>query len=419
MNLCGLEISSSSLNKTIQSLTRITCINISHCRGCSDSVLENLAKNCPNLKDLSLEWCSQITDHGIDALLKPADSSVEPLKIAYLNVSSTSVTTKSLWMLLNSLPLLLSLSFARIRGSGKSVADRTMFMKVKIGQLPLQYLDMSGTCTGFNQLKLVLESCPNLIELKLTIPFYTNVHTETFSESLKNLSQLKLLHISIDYIPNSGPRPQPFPFERIESFLQHIGHQLETLTLAGPMELRLLLVCLHCKSLKQLVLYECELVQPFLPSLETSPKENCKANTGCNISMFSDFCSLQYIHLERVQFKDISLHQKQEILYQLLTSHPNLLQLFLKSVPIEEKFLIRILQSSSGTQLEKLVLSCYDNITAKTIHVIEETCPILKRLELLHCWDITWYDIWQMNELFKRNGRRLEVVDLHPNFTCN
>ena len=410
LNLRGLEVSSSCLNKIIQNLTCLTVVNLSHCPGCSDSALENLAKHCPNLKDLNFEWCSQITDHGIEALLRPADVSVAPLKIVYLNVSSTSVTTKSFWMLLNSLPLLNSFSFARIRDTGKSIADRTMFMKVKIGQLQLQHLDVLGTLTGFNQLKLVLESCPNLIELKLTIPSYKNDHAETFSESLKNLSKLRSLHISIDYIPNFEPRPQPFPFERIGSFLQTIGHQLESLNLAGPMEIKLLVVCLYCSSLKQLVLYDCQLVKPFLPSLETPPKEHCKADIGCNIAMFSDFCPLQYIHLEKVEFKDISLHQKQELLYHLLAFLPNLLQLCLKRVPIEEKCLIDILQTSSGAHLEKLMLSCYDNITADTIRAIEESCPHLKRLELFHCWCITLSDIWQINDRLKRNGRKLEVV---------
>ena len=406
MNICGLEVSATCLNQVIQNLTCLSCINLSHCDGCSDSVLENIAKNCLNLSDLNIEGCSQITDNGIEALLSATDNSVQPLKIAYLNVSSTSVTTESLWILLNRLPFLLSLSFARI----KENASHTIFMRDKSDLLQLQHLDMLGTVIGFMQLKLLVESCPNLIKLKLTIPSFTNSHDEIFSESLKHLSKLKLFQLHTENIPEFEPAPHPFKIT--ESLLNQLGGQLESIDLTGEIEVKVSDIRLHCNSLKQLVLSSCQLVQPFITSITMLPRENCEANTACNIAMFSDFSSLplEYIHLEKIEFQNILPHQMQELLYLLLASHPNLRQLSLKSVPIEQGSLMKILCSSSGAQLEKLVLSCYDNITGKTIGMIEESCPNLQHLELWHCWVITWSDIWQSNSRLKRNGRKLEVV---------
>ena len=391
----------------IQNLTSLSCINLSYCDGCSDSVLEGIAKNCPNLSDLNVEGCSQITDDGIEALLSATDSSVKPLKIAYLNVSSTSVTTASLWVLLNKLPLLLSLSFARIKGITKSPVNHIMF---KRAVFPLQHLDMLDTVIEFIQLKELVESCPNFIKLILTIPSFANSHAEIFSESLKHLSKLKSLQLHTESIPEFEPVPHQLKIT--ESLLNHIGSQLESIDITGGIAVNLSDLHHHCNSLKHLGLFSCQLVQPFIPSLETVPKKDHEAQTASNIAMFSNFCSspLEYIHLEKVKFNGIPLNQKQELLYLLLASHPNLLQLSLKSVPIEQGFLIKILHSSSGTQLEKLVLSCYDNITAKTIRMIEESCPNLQHLELWHCWVITWSDIWQSNDRFKRNGRKLEVV---------
>ena len=410
LNLRGLEVSTSCLNQIIQNFTFLTSINLSHCRECSDSVLENLAKHCPNVTDLNVEGCDQITDNGMEALVRAAVGSIRPLKIAFFNVSSTSITTQSLWMLLNGLPMLQSLSLASLKGTERSVTGHIMFRNVNIFQLQLQHLDISNTAITFNQLKLVLEGCPNLIDLKLTLPSCENGFTpdklETFSEILKTLSKLK----SLDIIMSDESRFQPLPFKSFGSFLQQNGHQLESLKLFGAMELSLHVVCFYCSSLKQLVLCDCELVQPFLPSLETSPKRHRKANTGCNISMLSDFCSLECINLKKVKFQDISLHEKQELLYQLLAFLSNLVHLSLERVPIEENVLTAILQTSSGVHLKKLVLSCYDNITVKTIHAIKDICLNLKRLELFHCWDITWYDIWKINDCLKQNGRKLEVV---------
>ena len=409
LNLRGLRVSSNCLNQIIQNFTILTILNLSHCHGCSDSVLENIAKHCPNIKNLNVEGCSQITDRGIEGLVLAADvSSRQALNITSINASSTSATRKSLWTLLDSLPLLLSLSFARIKTTArKCVSDDTLLMNINIVQLQLQCLDISDTSVEFDQLKLVLDSCPRLIELKLTIPSCENGYADsfkTFCESLKNLSKLKSLGISI----LDEPRPQPFVFEWFGSFLQENGHQLESLELNGPVELSLHIVCLYCCSLKQLVLCDCQLVQPFLPSLE---KQHCKTNTGCDFSTFSDFCSLEYIDLDKVQFKEISLHEKQELLYRLLAFLPCLRRLSLKSVPIEESVLIRILHTPSGVDLQKLVLSCYDNITVKTIHAITDICPNLNTLELFHCWVITWYDVWKTNDSLKQIGRKLEVVD--------
>ena len=410
LNLRGLQVSTSCLNQIIQNFTFLTIINVSNCRECSNCVLENLAKHCPHVKDLNVEGCDQITDYGMEVLVRAAVSSKQPLKIAYFNVSSTSITTNSLWMLLNGLPLLLSLSFSSLKRTERSITDHSMFRNENIVQLQLQHLDISNTAIAFNQLKLVLEGCPNLVELKLTLPSCENGFTphnfETFSESLKNLSKLKSLDISM----SDESRSQPLSFESFGSFLQQNGHQLESLKLFGAMELSLHVVCFYCSSLKQLVLCDCQLVQPFLPSLETSPEKHRKANTGCNISMLSDFCSLKYINLKKVEFKDVSLRKKQELLYQLLAFLPNLVHVSLKRVPVEENVLIAILQTSSGVHLKKLVLSCYDNITIKTIHAIKDICLNLKRLELFHCWDITWYEIWKINDCLKQNGRKLEVV---------
>lgn len=377
-------------------------------------MLEKLAKNCPNLRELNLESCGKITDSGIEAVLKD-DGSAAPLKIAYLNLSSTSVSTKSLWICLNRLPSLLSFWFAKT----KNIVDESepcyaLFMQDQACPFQLRYLDMSDTLVFNSHLRLVLQRCPELTELKLTTALCLKGDPESFSQSLMHLSRLKALQINgrISH-PYFERRQQAFKFERLQPFLQQNGHLMESLNLTNVTGIRLLVLCLYCKSLKRLILSNCELVRPFLPSWKISRNEvrNGKPYTECDAVNLSEFCQLQYIHLEKVEFKDISLRLKQDLLCHLLASHANLVQLSLKSVPIEERCLLRILQSSSGAQLEKLALSCYDNITVKTIRMIEESCPNLKRVELFHCWIITWYDVWQINDRLKRNGRKLEVVE--------
>lgn len=377
---------------------------MSECRGCTDAVLQNIARYCSNLKELNLESCRGITDNGIAALLKPHDNSEQAMvatRLAYLNVSSTLVTMKSLVALLNGLPMLLSLSFSGLRAN-----PCTKFTKLNSDQLRLQYLDLLGTFSRFSTLKEVMKSCPDLIELKLSIPANAYENTHELFAGLRKCSKLKSITVNVVYFPKSElPRQR---FELGKSFFGHIGRQLESLNLAGAMNLCLVALCHHCNALKQLVLQDCHLIQPFLPNMKILPKE---PNSLCNISTLSVFCSaLQAINLEQVQFNGISLSQKQELLDHLLTSHPNLHELSLKSVPIEEDILMKILLSSSGSKLRKLVLSCYDNITSKTVVWIEENCLRLEYLELLHSWVMTWSDICQINNRARRNGRNLRVV---------
>lgn len=377
-------------------------------------MVENLAKNCPNLRELDLESCDKITDSGIEAVLKD-DGSAALLKITYLNLSSTSVSTKSLWICLNRLPSLVSLSLAKIKNiAEESEPCYTLFIQDKTGPFQLRYLDISDTLVFNSHLRLVLQRCPELVELKVSMALYTKGDPESFSQSLMHLLRLKALQIN-GTLPHTyfEHRQQAFTFERLEPFLKQNGLQMESLNLTNVTGISLLILCLYCKSLKRLVLSNCELVRPFFPSWKISRNEvrNGKSYTECDAVNLSEFCQLQYIQLEKVEFKDTSLRLKQDLLYQLLASHASLLQLSLKNVPIEERFLLRILQSSSGAQLEKLVLSCYDNVTVKTIRMIEESCPNLKCLELFHCWIITWYDIWQINDRLKRNRKKLEVVE--------
>ena len=409
------QISSQCLNQIVQNLTCLTYLNLSHCLKCCDSVLENIAKYCPNLEKLDIEKCYDVTDHGIQALLKPSASSVKPSKISHLNVSSTSVTTKSLSTLLIGLPLLLSLSFARLLGTREfSMADCSS-IEQKFVQFQLQHLDMLDTqffCNQMEQVDFILQSCPNLKGLKLSVNMpcdeanlcgYPDVF---FIKSAKHLTALESFHMSAlqgSYFQSQPFALRHFEFELINNFLKEIGHQLESLHLAYVKNLKISTLCFDCSSLKHLTLSRCQLVQPFFPCLETPTK-------------LSDFCLLRYIDLESVDFKpEISLDLKQKFLYQQLTSHSNLLRLSLQSVPIAEEYLMKILRSTSGLQLEELILSCYDNIIVKTIGMIEQCCPNLKRLELNHCWVITWYDICQVNEQLKTIGKSLKVVTYEQN----
>ncbi|XP_028391056.1 uncharacterized protein LOC114515935 [Dendronephthya gigantea] len=401
------QISSQCLNQSLQNLPCLTNLNLSHCLKCCDSVLENIAKCCPNLEKLNLEMCQDVTDRGIQAFLKPFTSSAKPPKISHLNVSSTSVTTTSFLILLNGLPLLHSLSFAQLLGTKKLSSANCNSIEQKHVQFQLQHLDMLGTQFFYyqiGQVDLILQNCHNLRGLKLSFEIdEPDVHNypEVFFMKTAKHPTLESFHLSA----LQGPHLQSqlfalryFEFERIENYLKEIDNQLTSLHLADVKNLKIS-TFFNFNSLKHLTLSRCQFIQP----LKTSAK-------------LSDFCSLQYIGLESLDFqKEISLDLKQKFLYQQLMSHPKLLRLSLRSVPIEEEYLMKILRSSSGLHLEELILSCYDNVIVNTIGQIEKSCPNLKRLELNHCWVVTWYDICQFNERMKTIGRELEVVTNEQN----
>ena len=394
LNLNGCSrLSKSCLSEILPTLQSLRSLQLTNCRNCSDELLHKLGKYCLDLQELVIKLCPKITDKGIQAFFTPkGPNKAGCFSIIHLDVSGTSVTTKSLGVILLGLPKLRKLCFSDVPGENH-------LGLVGIPLLNIEHLDLFGTFLVDSDLKLLIQSCLKLVLLRLNLS--SNLGT-IVTNHLTSLSYLKSLDL--------GGASETL-FEDVERFLEKRGGQLESLNLSGMPNVRISVLCIYCQSLKELVLEHCQNVDPILPTLvdSTGEQRNDLSRQG---SRLSDFCSqLFYISLNFATFRDNGERELSSVrMSNILTDHPNLTRLSLKDLDVNDEVLEQVCRSSSSLALRTLDLTHCDVITIESVSEVVKKCQNLRRLDLSHCKQIDSGFISQLKKNLKKTPNPLEIT---------
>lgn len=354
-------------------------------------MLHNIGRHCRNLQELVVNLCPKVTDVGIEALFTQDNpDEVGCFDIIHLDVSATSVTTKSLGVILLGLPKLRKLCFSDLSGENH-------LGLVGMPSLNIEHLELFATFLTDSDLKLLIENCPKLAVLRLNL---STILSKIVANQLPVLSHLKSLDL--------GGASDGILFEDVEKFLKKRGVQLESLNLSEMRNVRISVLCMYCKSLKELILAHCENVDPMLPVLDDLTKEQRDNLPECG-SRLSDFCpQLFCINLNFTTFRDDHHPELHPISASaILGDHPNLARLSLKDVDINDEILEQVCKSSSSLALRTLDLTNCNAITVESVRSIVENCRNLRLLDLSHCKQVDFASVSQIKKNLKGTRRNL------------
>ena len=395
LNLNGCSrLSSSCLNDSLPTLKFLKSLRLSKCRGCSDQLLHKLGNHCRNLQELVVNLCPKVTDVGIEALCtKYNPNEVGCFGIVHLDVTATSVTTKSLERILLGLPKLRKLCFSDVSGE-------TDLGFVAIPLLRIVHLDLFGTFLVNSDLKLLIDNCPELTELRLNLSSMLN---KIVTNHLPLLSHLKSLDL--------GGASDGILFDDVETFLKRRGDQLESLNLSGLNDVCISVLCTYCKSLKELILAHCQNVDLTLPAIGDLTRER-KASEQHHGGRFSDFCTQLFsIDLSFTTFHDNGHPELHSVLVcGILSDHRNLRTLSLKNVDVNDEILEQMCGSLSSLALNTLYLTNCNAISIQSISSVVERCRNLRLLDLSHCKYINLGFVSQMKKRLMENRSRLQIT---------
>lgn len=338
-----------------------------------------------------MSLCPKITNVGIQALFAPANpDEFGCFELVHLDVSATSVTMESLGLILSKIPKLRKLCLSDL--SGESQLELTALPRLNI-----QHFDSHGTFMDGSALKLLIESCPKLTELRMN---WSSGLGNVVANHLTALSHLTLLDLS--------GACEGILFGDIEKFLKSCGSHLESLNLSGVHNVYVSVLCLNCSSLTQLTLAHCQNVCAKLPALndhgDSLPQRR-------NRNRLSYFCPrLSSINLDFVTFRDSSQPEFNQIITNILCDHPNLEKLSLKNTDIDDEVLRNVCESSSSFALRILNLSNCNAITIEAVRCIVDKCRSLQTIDLSHCKQLVLASVTQMRQNLKATRSPLQIV---------
>ena len=402
LNLHGCSrLSGKCLDEVLPELSSLKSLNLSHCPSCSDRLLIEFGKRSVNIQELLVESCNGVTDAGIKAIIssnKQSSDQIGCLDIRHLNVSSSSVSTKSLWLILLGLPKLRKLSFSNIQ-SGLDENCLTLSDNL----LELENLNISYTYISSSNIKWLYERCPRLAEVTMNCSFELQGSILQHLTCLTRLTSLNL----------EGACSE-LHFEHVAKFLVQRGNQLTSLNASGIAGVQISVLCLYCQALKDLVLADCQNLDASIPTwsaLTEKQRKHIGKSEEFGDLYFSDFCKLQHLNLNHTTFSIHSTEIEQQLLFKLLASHETLQKLLLKGViGVDDEVLQNFLESSSNAKLCTLNLSGCENITIASVYKVLESCNNLRLLDLSHCWHVGQSDVSTINVQMKKSGNPLEII---------
>lgn len=319
------------------------------------------------------------------------------LNLLHLSVSSTSITTKSLSIILSKLPKLRRLGFSDIAKDESLIFDH-------FPDYPnLVELNIFATYLENSDLSLMLDRLPNLVKFKSNM-------TDNVGRILKN----SLIHLgNIISLDLSG---STLRFDDFVVFLKRRGGQLMYLNLSGIRNVSLFLLCLFCRSLKELILEHCENVDPSLPSNDSLAMDYrdylTKSGGDYLLSHFSP--KLSHINFNFMTIdENIAVEMLKHIACAIFCNHSQLITLSLKKIQhelIDDEVLEQISASSTNACLRTLDLSCCDGVSADMLWTIVENYHLLRFLDVSHCKLIDITTVSQLRKELKRSNRPLQVI---------
>lgn len=191
------------IDTTIMNLTvcsrNVNKLYLVECRHLTDDVLEFVSNQCPNLKKLQLCGCVNISDEGMLNIARHCR------KLTKLGIAKTKVTDRSLNILIQNNPCLISLELstqACTANTFTELGNCQSLRKLQVYETPEDVLvKHTGILLDDCMLEALGKSCPRLTHLVL---IYDNV--EVFDSSFRQLARgcPMLENLEIDSCPAVG-----------------------------------------------------------------------------------------------------------------------------------------------------------------------------------------------------------------------
>lgn len=349
---------------------------------------------CSNLKELNLSACP-ITDMGIMSLCVSFDPLAQKCaKLLKLDVTSTVVTVKGIQCALDNLPQIQFVIYPDICEALYrmfSTKDKQEGDKCDHG-LKLRYLSiqqMKATLAPVTQsIEVSCNHCPNITE----VHFLRGVN----NAGVLALSVLK--HIKILHLANCEEQLMTFE-EGILPLLQASGKSMEELFLNEINQIDVGCVGVCCPNLK---IFSCLIAgYDIAEFLSHSHPEMLSLNA----KTFTELEEIRLLlHTEQTNFSESYIRM-------LMNNSPKLKSIQLAQVDaFTDQVLEQILNENPLHRLQKLKLESCMQITGEGIWKLIQAENNLKKLSMLHCFEITRADYYEVQKYCQRMNYAMDIT---------
>ena len=333
-------------------LSRLQVLNLSDL-GIVDSTIELLGHSCPELQELRLFGCANVTDEMLEKLVRNQDGQCVLKKLKSLDVRGTKVGPAGFQCVLESVPSLTHLyDFCDyvIPVAHKVVADNpdmTHFNLEHVFVDDFSHLYQNLDKIAHMPLNLTLFPRATDAEVRLLYPWD---HQEL--ESLSPLQNLSKLCIS-----GLGPIPRPF-HPHFQSTLRNIGKSVCELQLDGVADFSFRTLGQCCPNLRNFNIQFWSISEEGPPyTFENSfqfTQKVCLLNIGERCNNNSLFTSL-------------------------FRSMPQLQNLFLENIEVGDNLLTDVHDNNPLIHLEELAIGGACAMSEEAILRCAESCPMLTK----------------------------------------
>ncbi|XP_001849814.2 uncharacterized protein LOC6040420 [Culex quinquefasciatus] len=335
---------------------------------CTDTILQGLAKFCPNLEYVDISNSKYITNDSIEHLVK-----LKNLKVALLH--RTQITISGIIELLVKAKNLTDLGRYDELGRCLEFIDQNY---PQISSLKLRKFETRFATT--RHIQLLAELCPDMYYVSI---FHNMLLMDLMAlVGINNLSELYLL--SCDFFA-----------DQIRDVLQVKGCNLTCLHLEHVDQIdmnALIYISQYCVDLKVLSLYNCVMIPStslYTRRFAIPPFMNLE-----KLWFVSD-CPPQYLEFILVTALKIKFIQ---LGTQVFTSDEMFERIFLRN-PLQYLEDIRIINS--------------DELTIATAYRMVENCTSLKVLNEIECWKkVRDYELVQFREMLKERNYAVHTAPL-------
>uniref|UniRef100_A0A1Q3FKD0 Putative scf e3 ubiquitin ligase complex f-box protein grra n=1 Tax=Culex tarsalis TaxID=7177 RepID=A0A1Q3FKD0_CULTA len=335
---------------------------------CTDTILQGLAKCCPNLEYVDISNSKYITNDSIEFLVK-----LKNLKVALLH--RTQVTISGMIELLVKAKNLTDLGRYDELGRCLEFIDQNY---PQISRLKLRKFETRFATT--RHIQLLSELCPDLYYVSI---FHNMLLMDLMSLiGINNLSELYLL--SCDFFA-----------DQIRDVLQVKGCNLTCLHLEHVDQIdmnALIYISQYCVDLKILSLYNCVMI----PSTSLYTRR---------------YAIPPFMNLEKLWFVSDCAPQYLEFI--LVTALKiKFIQLGTQVFTSDEMF-ERILLRNPLQYLEDIRIINSEELTIATAYRLVENCPSLVILNEIECWKkVRDYELVQFQEMVKERNYAVHTAPL-------
>lgn len=313
------------------------------CFDCTDTIIQAVSENCPNIQSLDVTSSKSVTDRSIQSL-----SACQQL--TELLILQTSISIQGLAEIITNLPQLQNIGKCDDFSKLLTYFRETGF----VAQLPLKKVHTKDMCNA--NMHTLVNTFPNLESFSLFLNDEEIVDLRILI-ALNNLRELKIL---------SGAFYAHFLGDTLEAR----GSILEILYLEQMEEMDInvvIIISRCCPNLKQLVVYNCDF-----------------RDSNTNALQYKKFKIPPFVSLEKLTWiVDGGLN----ILEFLLMNAFNLKSLYLgSSTGINHASVVNIWHTNPFRHLEELKILYSNDMNMRTVQLILASCPNLKSLSVLEGW---------------------------------